>query len=517
MIRRMAAWTAAATLAGTACAEDLSEWRGAGRDGTVAGGPNLIEAMPTNGLKALWDVPIPGRDAGNYSSPVGADGRAYVHVSWLRMRPIETRRLNRDVRKRLGAEPPKELTAELAAQLEAARLGEERRALTGRPLDTWASEWIAANTGTNAADKAVRTFAGDRLKRGANALSADGWVKLLSLGDVTFASQAELEKALAGAGLAADDARRIDGAMAKEESYREDTLVCVNLGDGTVAWQKAWPTVNSGRGASNTPCVRDGRVYFVGCAGTVYCLDAKTGETMWTADKAAGGQTDSSVTVTDGRLIVQSGKGLLILDAASGKVLLHKGDIKSNSNSPSLWQTNGKTYVIAAGDTISCVDPADGRILWQVPGSKWTTPAVAGDTMAVAVSEKGVYVYRLSMAEPRQVAFVEVKSRSCSPVTDGQRVYVLARDTGFCLDAATGEELWRSGGNNDTYASPLLADGKLIGNHRRGLLVYDAATGKALGSADITFAECTSLGLVDGRLLARDDDSLACYDLRARR
>jgi outer membrane protein assembly factor BamB len=134
--------------------------------------------------------------------------------------------------------------------------------------------------------------------------------------------------------------------------------------------------------------------------------------------------------------------------------------------------------------------------------------------MAVMVSGKGVFVYRLNPGGAEQVTTHAMNFRACSAATDGKRVYALASGSGVCLDVETGEALWHNKGNNDTYASSTVADGKIICNHRRGLILYDAGTGKELGRAPIAFAACTTAGLVGGRLLARSGDRLTCYDLR---
>jgi outer membrane protein assembly factor BamB len=511
------AWALAALAVGCAVrGEDMSEWRGPARSGMLGGSPRLLDALPAGGIPKAWAIAVPGGDGGNYSTPVGASDRAFVHVSWRKSRPIEERRLDRAAVRRLG-EVPKNLPAALAAKIEAARLSAERRALAPAGLDGWVKSRVEAEL-SEEERKAFGKFAESRLRAGTNAVGAEAMAKIAAVEGRAFTNEAAMVRWLEAELPHAADRAAVSKIVARETAYREDVLLCVRLDNGEPVWKRGTTTVNSQRGANNTPCVRDGRVYFVGCGGAVYCLNAADGEEIWREPTAGRGAEDGSVTVADGKLILQGGGGVgvVALDAATGKLAWRNPAVTGDSNSPAVWRHAGKTYVIAAGPAIACLDAADGKMLWKVGGGKWTTPAVAGDTMAVMLAEKGFSLFRLALDGAVQVVTRPLTFRSCSPMTDGERAYVLARQTGWCFDAKTGAVLWEGFGNNDTYASPLAADGKLIGNHRQGIVVSEAATGKELYRASMKFGECVSCALVNGRLLARSDTELQCYDLRQR-
>ncbi len=71
-----------------ACAEDWPQWRGANRDG-VWNEEGIVEAFPKEGLKIVWRAP-----AGNsWSSPVVAGGRVYLRDSEL-VKPKAQERLH---------------------------------------------------------------------------------------------------------------------------------------------------------------------------------------------------------------------------------------------------------------------------------------------------------------------------------------------------------------------------------------------------------------------------------------
>src|SRR5262245_15374206 len=74
------AWVIAFALpwlfAGTTFAEDWPQWRGPNRD-AVWPETNVLQIFPTNGLKVRWQVPL----GFGYSSPVVAEGRVFVSDS----------------------------------------------------------------------------------------------------------------------------------------------------------------------------------------------------------------------------------------------------------------------------------------------------------------------------------------------------------------------------------------------------------------------------------------------------
>ena len=85
----------------------------------------------------------------------------------------------------------------------------------------------------------------------------------------------------------------------------------------------------------------------------------------------------------------------------------------------------------------------------------------------------------------------------------------------MCVNLASGEVAWREKMGGE-IASPILANGKLIAPNKNEWLLMasaDPAGYKALASANIGFAQCTSPAIVDGRLYCRVKDGVACYDL----
>jgi eukaryotic-like serine/threonine-protein kinase len=143
--------------------------------------------------------------------------------------------------------------------------------------------------------------------------------------------------------------------------------------------------------------------------------------------------------------------------------------------------------------------PAQGKVLWSFrdPDARAadlsSSPAVAGNRIYAASAQASVFdssgmVYCLDAATGKQIwRFQTEKQVFSSPAVAGGKVYVgegLHVDTGcrvYCLDAATGKKLWAATTKSHTESSPAVADGKVfIGAGEDGVYCLDAATGKQL-------------------------------------
>lgn len=316
-------------------------------------------------------------------------------------------------------------------------------------------------------------------------------------------------------------------AGAKAAANFDDLLLCVELDSGKELWRAAQAGLKaSNLNAPNTPCVNGGKVYWVDLAGTVRCADAVTGKEVWTAPFGKGASYSSSVTVVDGKAIVADSK-LLALDAKTGAKVWENTAIKALHNSPVPWLHQGKTYLLAGNATqkdkttwkVFCVDAADGKTLWEMPGGINSSPVVCGDRVATLFWEGGVRVYQLTPAAAGEIARLEAPSddnQASTPVFDGQRVYGFESKMAFCFDVESKALAWKVEKLAAKVSSPILADGRILQLTGKELIMLDAATGASQGKAKVDSASCSSGALADGRLLVNADSHARCYDLRAK-
>lgn len=106
-----------------------------------------------------------------------------------------------------------------------------------------------------------------------------------------------------------------DTGVYSNENSNGDGAVFAHDHDGTQRWRRPLGKF------VGSPSVADGTVYVVDEGGTVYALDAASGETAWSRTLAAVEKVYCGLAVDDGDLVVPAGTGAEshVLDAATGE------------------------------------------------------------------------------------------------------------------------------------------------------------------------------------------------------
>jgi outer membrane protein assembly factor BamB len=498
----------------SAAGGDWPGWRGPLRTGQADGRAALADALPAGGLKPVWEsAPIPGDTEGGFGSPVVAGGRVYLFCSWRTWTNIPERRLTAGQAAQLGLVPPS-VTDAVLAEIEAARLSPERRACKGPEVAKWAKEWVAAHADVTQ-QVAVARFAEDRINRGDAAFPVDGLRGVTQIVDRTFASQEALDAWFREKQVTNTLAGRIDQLIPKKTSSIEDVVLCLDAADGHLLWKQAYPGRAGEWGSSSTPCVTGGGVYVMGSGGMAYGLDAGTGALRWT-NAIARQVVNGSFASSGGRLFVQAGS-LFALDPSNGAVLWSQKAVNNANGSPVLWKSGDAEYVIAGGSRLVCAAASDGKVVWSAPGGDSSTPAIADDAMLVQYGG-GLLVYRLTATGAVSVADIKnAGSRGASPAVGEGKGYTTAEAQATCVELASGRVVWQVPGTKEQYASPILADGKLVTLANEGRLqVLEAASGKTLVSVKVGALRCTSPALAGTRVYLRTAKGICCYDLAAK-
>lgn len=150
--------------------------------------------------------------------------------------------------------------------------------------------------------------------------------------------------------------------------------------DGTILWETPYGTawMQSFQETRNTPTIENDRIYISAGMGEVSCIDAKTGDLIWsvnTHEKFKGefhrwGFAESLV-ITDDAVIsspVGNETVMVALDKETGDPIWKTeslGDVRSYV-SPILVDHNGKKMILAV--TINhalAINPEDGKIFWK--------------------------------------------------------------------------------------------------------------------------------------------------------
>ena len=500
-----------------ACAADWPFWRGPAQNGTGDATPAV--AGIAEDAKPVWtSEPILSERDGGYGSPVVAGGRVYVYCCWRTKTPVAHRVLLEENLADIGVRRPAGLADDAFAAIEAARASPDRKAVGADDLDGWMEKWVAANLKPEQRKAAgVVQYAQDRLRRGEGAPPVEALEVLASILDRKFADDAALEAWAAGSGLDPKLWRsQFRPRIPDYERSEEDILFCLDAKTGATLWKVAKPSRSTRWSSSTTPCVAGGSVFFLGAQCTAYALDAATGAERWKVSIAgpaeAGNGHNSSFTFADGRVYVMAGR-LVALDAATGKVLWEKKEASGFSSSPVMWKHGARTFVVA-GESRGRVafDAATGEVAWRVDAPGPSTPAIDGDLMGIAHGH-GLLAFRLTETGAVKVAETDRGgSKGGSAIVAGGRVYAGSFEAA-CLDAAGGGLLWNAHRGIDHYSSGVLAHGRLWVLGKGRLSALDPATGAETGRIRVDYLKCGSPAFADGKVFLRTRKAVVCHDL----
>lgn len=459
---------------------DWPQWRGPNRDGTARSSPPLISELPADGIKPIWQTEaLPG---GGWGSPIVADGKVFLFVHF---------------------KSPKS---------------------------------------PDAMPKKKYPYLPDGKRVG-----------------MTPAQYEEYEK----------NRREEDIEFGKMFDFKE-VVLCFDAANGKTLWKNEKSSAYSRFVQSGTLTLVDGKLYILGGGRHVRCVEAAAGKDVWDV-VMPGPHLDehyaSSVAVIDGAALVFAGT-LFGLDAKTG-ALLWEGDAKrakGEHSSAVAWRAGDRELAIAnvAGGETICLEPRTGKELWRVKSeANNSTPIVHGDLLITYGSSRrsGLRCFRISPTGAKEEwTYQRLSDKGSSPVVVGDYVYAQGEKRIACVSLATGEELWNTTLDlaSPQYTSLVAADGKVIYAldgllcfaadpkefrplfetkfDKQGLMATDEALRKQLKLDEIEKkpngleestriyqrevgsqgpVACTSPAIVDGRLVLRLRNTLACYDLRA--
>lgn len=258
----------------------------------------------------------------------------------------------------------------------------------------------------------------------------------------------------------------------------------------------------TGDSITASPAIVDERVYVGSSDGTVYALDARTGDSLW--EFPTGNSVHSAPAVDDGYVYVGSSDGhCYAIDAGDGdEHWQFETDGPVTSSPTVVTGPDGEARLVFVGSDdgrVYAIDTASGEEVWaeEMGAAVTTTPAFApsptdgGGTDEEAVSGM-VYVGSdvgtvfaldaasgsLEWAQPTQDAV-----RSAPAVSEG-RVFVGSLDGNvYALDASTGDEEWRFDTGQGVVGSPAVADGTVYVGSRSGTVhAIDTSPGWTEGS-----------------------------------
>jgi len=343
-----------------------------------------------------------------------------------------------------------------------------------------------------------------------------------------------------GWGVFATQANR---AVTQERRGKKEMVICYDILTGRRLWTHADNVTfhNAfGDGPRATPTIADGRVYTVGAAGQLNCLELATGKRVWTVNILEDNQAENlfygqccSPLVVDDLVIVSpgggNGKSLVAYAKDTGKAVWHSGNEIGAYASPSLMTIAGARQVVMPSERgISAYDPETGSVLWTHPWQTYqervcTQPiqVAPGDNRVLVSFVRGCFLIELTKAGGESFVVKQLwesrglRTKFSSAVIRGEYAYGLDNGTLVCIDLADGTQKWREGRYG--HGQVLLADGLLIIQAEKGEVAFVEASPEAyseLYRMKALSSKTWNHPALTGRfLLVRNDHEAVCHEL----
>ncbi|MBI3408506.1 MAG: PQQ-like beta-propeller repeat protein [Planctomycetes bacterium] len=328
----------------------------------------------------------------------------------------------------------------------------------------------------------------------------------------------------------------------------EEWIECWNAADGKPQWKHAYPTsyqdpLGKGDGPRATPLIDGKRVVTMGGDGDLTCLDLANGAKVW-ARKITKDYTvpqsyfgiGSSPAVDDGLVLVNVGAkdaGIVAFRLEDGKEVWKATGDGASYSSPVIRAIDGVKHAIfftRNGPVI--LDPKNGSVRHQ---ERWrarydasvnaATPLVFGDRAFFSASyETGALMLRLIKTGAEQLwtsdSLMSNHYNTC--VYHKEHLFGIdgrqeAGPSLRCVDPKNRAVTWDQ--KRFGCASMILAEGNLMILTERGELVLVAAVPEKyieLARAKVMDAGPVraQIALANGRLFARDQRHLYCFDMK---
>ncbi len=441
------------------------------------------------------------------------------------------------------------------------------------------------------ADMPIGSGRGGGLTRGQFAMFPHSWNTLWSSGfggptladDKVFlyAPQPDLEAIKRDPKLARNPYYRLGaepGHFANDLGHHRECVMAFDAQTGTVLWQYLGQpgnvTGSDGKGGrASSPCYYQGQL-FVRMSGQIICLDAESGEKIWSVGGFGlkGAPGDASVTQIGGTLIVtRSMKGgwqTVGLSPKDGSTIWSHDFVGGGGSKhafpgnsiPGLYREKDKEYAVMGRSspiekfkyekegipvppaTFLMIDPVDGRILWESDALAYN------DSQIVVVGDIAIGNYMeqptKKMKHPQEthrIAGVQISTKGAKRIWTQPAVHPSkyrqmsiahhgmyfsdSRKTRFtATDVKTGEVLGKQHGIYTMSQVSHNWSWQIASNNRiitEGLLMYDTTNGaldlmagRLANSVSGGYIAPTKPLIADGRLILRMPDKLVCYDLR---
>jgi outer membrane protein assembly factor BamB len=311
---------------------------------------------------------------------------------------------------------------------------------------------------------------------------------------------------------------------------------------------------NRGSGPRCTPTIDGDLLYALSPAGDLVCLETATGRERWRksfsrdfAGRMMSGWGFSESPLVDGEKLVCTPGGndatLVALDKTTGRVIWRgatpERDRAAYSSIVTAEVGGIRQYIQSVSGGIIGIAAEDGRFLWRYNKvangtANIPSPIVRGDLVFASNGySSGSALLRLvptgngiKAEEVYLLPARELQNHHGGLVLVGEHLYGgHGHNAGnpVCAEFRSGKVVWKDRGAGSNSAAVLFADGHLYFRYGNGVMALVEATpqgykekGKFKLPYDSGQPNFSHPVIVDGKLYLRDQDTLLCFDVRAK-
>ncbi len=334
-------------------------------------------------------------------------------------------------------------------------------------------------------------------------------------------------------------------AFTIEQRGGEEVVTAYDVRTGRELWAHKWTGIfremMGGDGPRATPTWHDGVVYALGGSGELRAIDDRTGQQRWRTNilEDAGaanlqwGMAAAPLIVDDTVVVLpggSAGNSVVAYDRRTGTKAWSALDDRQSYSSPMLVTIAGVRQILVFSATrLMGISPDRGDVLWEFP---WTTqydvnasqPLIIGDRVFISTGYGAGAVMIEVVRDGERLNARELwrtnrmKNQFTSSVHHDGLIIGLDEAILACLDAQTGEILWKGGRYG--YGQVMLAGGHVLVLTEEGELVLVRPDRKAhievARFAAIEGKTWNHPAIADGILLVRNIAEMAAFDLRPR-
>jgi outer membrane protein assembly factor BamB len=326
----------------------------------------------------------------------------------------------------------------------------------------------------------------------------------------------------------------------KREQGADEIVSCYDVLTGQPLWSHAdrsrYATTIAGEGPRATPTISGNRVYAMGGAGELNCLDLETGKVLWhTNTLAAHGAklpewgVACSPLVTERAVFVTVGgrnSSMVAYDKDTGEVLWTSGNDDVHWSSPIRATFDGVRQIVIFSENVSSYDERSGKLLWHHP---WRSPYPHVSVPLLLSSNRllvsqgyggGSELLQISRDGTRwnvDRIWKSIRMKSKFGTLIHRKGFIYGLDDGAlaCIDASNGELKWK--GDRYGHGQMMLVGDLLLLMAESGdvvLLEPNPAEQRELARFKVFGAKTWNPPALAGDLLlVRNDREAACLQL----